>query len=235
VGIDASPTLVRLAVTHPERETAVLADAARLPFPDEAFDLVVAYMSLHDIDEMAQAVAEAARVLGRSGRLCAAIPHPVNTAGDFPAREAAAPFVITGSYLDPGPANWVFNRGGIRMTFHSAHRPLESYVRALEAGGLLIEAIREPKPPGHVVTRDPAAERWRRIPCSCSYGRSSRGERQQAGRAGQQQHHGREREGVTGAAGAAGSLGQPPQAAGPAARRARSARPARPRPAPRPP
>ena len=68
MGIDASPTLVRLAVTHPERETAVLADAARLPFPDEAFDLVVAYMSLHDIDEMAQAVAEAARVLGRSGR-----------------------------------------------------------------------------------------------------------------------------------------------------------------------
>jgi ubiquinone/menaquinone biosynthesis C-methylase UbiE len=75
VGIDASPTLVRLAATHQEPVTAVLADAARLPFPDEAFDLVVAYMSLHDIDEMPQAVAEAARVLGRSGRLCAAIPH----------------------------------------------------------------------------------------------------------------------------------------------------------------
>jgi SAM-dependent methyltransferase len=164
VGIDASPTLVRLAVTHQQRQTAVLADAARLPFPDGAFDLVVAYMSLHDIDEMPAAVAEAARVLGRSGRLCAAIPHPVNTAGDFPARHPAAPFVISGSYLDPGPSNWVFDRGGIRMTFHSAHRPLESYVRALEAGGLLIEAIREPKPPGRVVTRDPAAERWRRIP-----------------------------------------------------------------------
>jgi SAM-dependent methyltransferase len=164
VGIDASPTLVRLAATHQEPVTAVLADAARLPFPDEAFDLVVAYMSLHDIDEMPRAVAEAARVLGRSGRLCAAIPHPVNTAGDFPAREATAPFVISGSYLDPGPSNWVFDRGGIRMTFHSAHRPLESYARALEAGGLMIEAIREPKPPGEVVTRDPAAERWRRIP-----------------------------------------------------------------------
>jgi hypothetical protein len=50
------------------------------------------------------------------------------------------------------------------MTFHSEHRPLESYARALEAAGLLIEAIREPKPPGHVVARDPAAGRWRRIP-----------------------------------------------------------------------
>jgi hypothetical protein len=37
----------------------------------------------------------------------------------------------------------VADRGGIRLTFHSEHRPLESYARALEAGGLLIEAIRE--------------------------------------------------------------------------------------------
>ena len=109
-------------------------------------------------------MAETARVLGRSGRLCAAIPHPVNTAGGFRAPEASAPYVISGSYLDPARSDWVFDRGGIRMTFHSEHRPLESYARALEAAGLLIEAIREPKPPGHVMARDPAAGRWRRIP-----------------------------------------------------------------------
>ena len=164
VGVDASPTMVRLAAAHQQPATAVLADAARLPFPDEAFDLVVAYMCLHDIDAMPQAVSEAARVLGRPGRLCAAIPHPVNTAGGFRVPEAAAPYVISGSYLDPARSDWVFDRGGIRMTFHSEHRPLESYVRALEAGGLLIEAIREPKPPGHAVARDKAAGRWRRIP-----------------------------------------------------------------------
>ena len=32
-----------------------------LPFRDGAFDLVVAYMCLHDIDDMPQAVAEMAR------------------------------------------------------------------------------------------------------------------------------------------------------------------------------
>jgi SAM-dependent methyltransferase len=163
-GIDASPTLVGLAVTHRQRVTAVLADAARLPFPDQAFDLVVAYMCLQDIDAMPQAVAEAARVLERAGRLCVAIPHPINTAGDFPAGDAAAPFVISGSYLDPAPANWVFDRGGVRMTFHNAHRPLESYVGALEAGGLLIETIREVRPPAQAVARRPAARRWLRIP-----------------------------------------------------------------------
>ncbi len=164
VGIDASPTMVRLAVTHQNRQTALLADAARLPFRDEEFDLVVAYMCLHDIDAMPQAVHEAARVLERSGHLCVALPHPINTAGNFPAREAAAPFVISGSYLDAARANWVLDRAGVRMTFHSEHRPLESYTRALEAGGLLIEAVREVKPPGPVVARDPAAGRWLRIP-----------------------------------------------------------------------
>ena len=61
VGIDASPTMVRLAATHENRQPALLADATALPFRDGTFDLVVAYMSLHDIDDMPQAVAEIAR------------------------------------------------------------------------------------------------------------------------------------------------------------------------------
>jgi SAM-dependent methyltransferase len=164
VGIDAAPTMVQLAVTHERGEPAVLAEAERLPFRNEAFSLVVAYMCLHDIDAMPQAVREAARVLEPSGRLCAAIPHPINTAGSFQDRDAAAPFVITGSYLDPARSAMVIDRGGIRLTFHSEHRPLEAYFRAFEAAGLLTEAIREVKPSGQLVSRDPAARRWQRIP-----------------------------------------------------------------------
>jgi SAM-dependent methyltransferase len=156
-GVDAAPTMVRLAAGHETPEPAVLADAAALPFRDGAFGLVVAYMSLHDMDRMPEAVAEAARVLERGGRLCLAIPHPVNSAGSFQARDADAPFTIAGSYLDPGPADWVMDRSGIRLTFHSEHRPLESYSRALESAGLLIEAIREPRAPDG---------RWQRIPLS---------------------------------------------------------------------
>ena len=121
-------------------------------------------MCLHDIDDMPRAVAEIARVLARSGRLCAAIPHPVNTAGSFQSRDADAAFVISGSYLQTGPARMVADRDGIRLTFHSEHRPLESYARALEASDLLIEAIREVKPPEHLAGRDRAARRWQRIP-----------------------------------------------------------------------
>lgn len=162
VGIDASLTMVRLAAEHQSRVLA--GDAGRLPLAGAAVDLVVAYMCLHDIDDMPSAVAEIARVLEPSGRLCLAIPHPVNTAGDFTGRDGQAPFVISGSYLDPVPLRMVVERDGIRLTFHSEHRPIEAYLRALEASGLLTEALRETRAPDQSVARDPAARRWQRIP-----------------------------------------------------------------------
>ena len=162
VSIDASPAMARLAT---EQENRVLVgDAARLPLADGAVDLVVAYMCLHDIDDMTRAVAEIARVLEPSGRLCLAIPHPVNSAGAFARREADAPFVTSGSYLDPAPLRLVTERGGIRLTFHSEHRPIEAYMRALEAGGLLTEALREVRAPDEYAAPDPAGRRWQRIP-----------------------------------------------------------------------
>jgi SAM-dependent methyltransferase len=163
-GVDAAPTMVRLAASHDGAAPAVIGDAAALPFADEAFDLVVAYMCLHDMDRMTDAVAEASRVLERGGRLCLAIPHPVNSAGSFEGRDAGAPFVIGGSYLAPRPADWSASRGGVQLTFHSEHRPLQAYSRALEAAGLLIEAIREPAAPDQVVRDDPGCYRWQRIP-----------------------------------------------------------------------
>lgn len=163
-GIDAAPTMLRFAAGHADAQPAACADATRLPFADQTFDLVVAYMCLHDIDDMPRALGEAGRVLRPGGLLCAAIPHPMNTAGSFQGQEATAPFVITGSYLDAAPANWTIDRGGIRLTFHSEHRPLESYVQALANAGLLTQMIREVRAPDEVVAGNPGAGRWQRIP-----------------------------------------------------------------------
>jgi ubiquinone/menaquinone biosynthesis C-methylase UbiE len=156
--------MVRLAVSYDVAAPAVVADAAALPFPGETFDLVVAYMSLHDMDRMPEAVAEAGRVLERGGRLCAAIPHPIHSAGSFQARAATAPFVIDGSYLDQARADWVADQDGLQLTFHSEHRPIEAYSRALESASLLIEAIREVGAPDEVVAAEPDKRRWQRIP-----------------------------------------------------------------------
>jgi len=163
-GVDAAPTMVWLAAGHPDAAPAVLADAVALPFGNGTFDLVVAHMCLHDMDRMPQAVAEASRVLAPGGRLCASIPHPVSSAGVFQEHGPDAPFLITGSYLDTAPADWVADRDGIRLTFHSEHRSIEAYSRALEAAGLLIEAIREIPASDAVVAGDPGQRRWQRIP-----------------------------------------------------------------------
>jgi SAM-dependent methyltransferase len=163
-GIDASPSMVKLARGHEVRPAVAVADGAALPFGDEVFDLVVAYMVLHDVDNLVGAAAEIARVLESNGRLCAAIVHPLNSAGEFEGSDGDAPFVISGSYADAFPVSDVVDRDGVRLTFHSEHRPLEVYSRALEAAGLLIEAIREPKADDRLVASNPSNRRWARVP-----------------------------------------------------------------------
>jgi SAM-dependent methyltransferase len=165
VGLDAAWPLVRLAASHELRQPFVAGNAGALPFGDQSFDLVLAYMSLHDIDCMPEAVSEAGRVLRPGGRLCLAIVHPISSAGLFTERAADAPFQITRSYLESRPSDWVLDRGGHQLVFHSEHRPIEAYSRAVEAAGLLIEAIREVRPPAPADPADPSA-RHQRIPAS---------------------------------------------------------------------
>lgn len=163
VGIDASPTMIRAArEAAPEMELHV-ADAAFLPFQDASFGLVVAFMSLQDIDDLGGAIREAARVLAPGGRLCLAVVHPLTSAGAFAQREAGAPFLIEGSYLDESRADSTFERGGLRMRFVSRHAPLATYVEELTGNGLLVDRLREPRLPQAAYT-EPAGLRWRRIP-----------------------------------------------------------------------
>jgi SAM-dependent methyltransferase len=161
VGVDGSKRMVELAR---ERHQTVVADAAALPFDDATFDLVVAYMSLQDIDDLDGTVREAARVLEGGGRLCFAIVHPVNSAGSFESKEPDSPFVIEGSYLRPMAFTDVVERDGLRVELAQQHRPLEAYARALESAGLLIEALREPVPAREHVADRPALARWQRLP-----------------------------------------------------------------------
>jgi len=159
VGLDTSPTLARASAAHDIPLRMALADAAAAPLRASCADLVVAFMSLQDVDDYEGAVGEAGRLLAPGGRLCLAIVHPINSAGKFEVGEGpATPFVIRNSYLDTFRYHDDAERDGLTMVFHSAHRPLEAYSRALEAAGLVIEAIRE-------VTVDDPLNRWARIPC----------------------------------------------------------------------
>jgi len=163
VGVDASPTLLAAAGEAAPGQELHLADAAALPLPDAAFGLVVAFMSLQDVDDLPGAVREIARVLAPGGRLCMAIVHPLNSAGNFTSKVPGSPFVIDGSYLDESRRDDTFERDGLRMRFVSRHRPLQTYTELLAANGLLVERLREP-PIGHSGVYAPEDTRWRRMP-----------------------------------------------------------------------
>jgi SAM-dependent methyltransferase len=160
VSVDSSPTLARLAAHHEYAQHVALSDMAALPFEDECADLAIAFMSLQDVDNLGAAVHEAARVLVSGGSLCFAIVHPLNSAGAFESKEPDSAFVIRGSYLDRFRYADEIERNGLPMTFHSEHRPMEAYSHALEDGGFVVEAIREPRHPGGTGTD----VRWRRVP-----------------------------------------------------------------------
>jgi ubiquinone/menaquinone biosynthesis C-methylase UbiE len=137
-GVDASPTLAGLARDAGGYEEIVESDAAALPFADASFDLVSAFMSLHDVDDLEGVLAEVVRVLEPGGRLCAAIVHPYSSA--HLGGELQAPYFETRRVID------TFAFDGLEMTFHSMHRSLEAYAGALRRAGLLIEDLREPSP-----------------------------------------------------------------------------------------
>lgn len=163
VGVEGSPRLAGVARVR-GAGPYVAADAAHLPLRDAVADLVVSSMALQDFDDLDGAVGEAARVLAPAGRFCFSVVHPLNSAGRFEHVRAGAGFALERSYLDTSAYSERVERPGFELTFHSLHRSLERYTRALEASGLLIEAIREPPWPAELVAREPDKERWRRVP-----------------------------------------------------------------------
>jgi SAM-dependent methyltransferase len=132
VGFDVSLTSVRAAATHPDGHPVAVADAIRLPLGDDAADLAIAFMSLHDFDDLRAAVAEVARVLAPDGRFCIALLHPLVSAR------------MVDGYAAERRYSFTVERAGLEMTYEGTHRPLGVYFDTLEVAGFLVEALREP-------------------------------------------------------------------------------------------
>jgi SAM-dependent methyltransferase len=158
LAIDRSLTMSRSAATHPEEPVpAVVADAVNLPLPDATADCAVAFMCLHDIDNVVSAIAEIGRILTAGGKLVIAIVHPLNSAGSFDQDGAKPPYVIRDAYTKARSYTTTRTRDGLSMTYHGIHRPLQVYTEALADAGLVIERLRE-----H--TTDDPDDKWSRIP-----------------------------------------------------------------------
>jgi SAM-dependent methyltransferase len=166
-GVDAAAALVDAARAEDPRRDYVVARAEELPFGDGSFELVVAYNSLMDVDEMPDAVAEIGRVLRSGGTLCACITHPMVDSGRWADAET---FVIAERYLERRRYEGTFERPGLPpFTFRGWVYPLETYSRALERAGFVLEVLREPRAPDELVASRrrearPQAVRWQRLP-----------------------------------------------------------------------
>ncbi|WP_186356097.1 class I SAM-dependent methyltransferase [Streptomonospora sp. PA3] len=144
MGVDSSPTLARRAHEAGGYERVLHGSGTALPVRTGSADLIVAFMSLHDMDDPAAAISECARVLTPGGLLCAAIVHPLNR----PA-EHLTPYFAQHRLAEHVETN------GLTMTFEAIDRPLDTYTRALEAAGFVIESLREPRPDEAAVRSEP--------------------------------------------------------------------------------
>lgn len=157
-GVDTAPVLADLARATGAYREVIVADAARLPFARASFDLVVAFMSLQDMDDAADAVREVARVLRDGGALAAAVVHPVASA------HLGRDNGLQRSYFDVQRTRSALQFPGIAFTFHQVHRPLEDWLALVLDAGLQLRAVREPQPSAETVAAHPRLERARCLP-----------------------------------------------------------------------
>jgi SAM-dependent methyltransferase len=142
IGVERSPTLAAAAASASPGLPVLLGDAAALPVASASADLVLACMSLLDMDDLAGAVSEIGRVLAPGGRLCLAVVHPFVSAQDDETLHTKS-FSVSRPYLEQRRYTDRIDRDGLAMTFTSMHRPLSAYTSALFASGMSITGLTE--------------------------------------------------------------------------------------------
>ena len=153
VGVD--PIWAQLTVARERGSTPgyARAEAAALPFPDGAFDAVVACLVFEHIDAVDEALAEVGRVLRPGGRFLFLLNHPLLQA---PGSGWIDDHILDEQYWRIGPylvedTSLEEVEKGVFVPF--VHRPLSRYVNAMAAAGLVIRRMEEPPPPPGFLAR----------------------------------------------------------------------------------
>jgi ubiquinone/menaquinone biosynthesis C-methylase UbiE len=139
-GFDSSAGMLKLARRRLGDDADLqIADLSRpLPFPDAAFDDVIASLVLHYLEDWTAPLAELRRVLKPGGRLIASVNHPM----------------LGHTLVRPGADYFTTHQWSDELTTSSGqsyvltywHRPLPALIEAFTAAGFRIAAISEPPP-----------------------------------------------------------------------------------------
>ncbi len=145
-GIDPTVLLLRTARER-GRTHAVRAVGEALPFASATFDLAVTYITLVDIEQYREAIAEMARVLKAGGRLLAANIGFVSASqgenGGWRRDENGHRMYVPIDHY-AAESSTVYEWAGLRL--RNYHRPLGAYMSAYLSAGLLLREFLEPVP-----------------------------------------------------------------------------------------
>jgi SAM-dependent methyltransferase len=138
----------------------VQADAVRLPFADDVFDLACsAYGALPFVGDSAGVMTEVARVLRPGGRWVFSVTHPVRWC--FLDDPGPPGLTAIGSYFDRRPYVEQDEHG--RPTYVEHHRTLGDRVREIVAAGLQLVDLVEPEWPGEPEPDERPWGQWSRL------------------------------------------------------------------------
>lgn len=137
-GFDGSPAMIALARERLGDDVPLaVADLAEpLPYADEAFDLVVASLVLHYLQDWSKPLAELKRVLAPGGRLIISVNHPTVYMVNYPDED----YFVTRQFTEE------YDFAGEPGSLTYWHRPLHAIVEAVTAAGFRIRSIDEPRP-----------------------------------------------------------------------------------------
>jgi ubiquinone/menaquinone biosynthesis C-methylase UbiE len=151
VAMDLSAGMLRHAALAADRSGVrvplVQADAARLPFADESFDIAfTAFGAIPFVADSAAVMREVHRLLRPGGRWVFAVTHPIRWI--FLDDPSESGLVAVHSYFDRRPYVEYDETG--TATYVEHHRTLGDRIRELVAAGFVVTDIVEPEwPAGH--------------------------------------------------------------------------------------
>ena len=162
-GFDKSAGMLELARRRlgDDADLQVADLGSPLPFPDGAFDDVIASLVLHYLEDWGPALTELRRVLKPGGRLIVSVDHPF--AENLWHREARLEpdYLATYNYL----VEWTADGQSALLRFWT--RPLHAMTDAFTAAGFRITVISEPPvapdTPRELLPLNVADRQW--IPC----------------------------------------------------------------------
>ena len=139
-GFDKSAGMLELARERLGADADLqVADLGRpLPYPDGAFDDVIASLVLHYFEDWTAPLAGLRRVLKPSGPLIASVNHPIV---GHPVVRPGADYWATYEWSEE-----FTTRSGQKYALANWHRPLPAMIEAFTGAGFRITAISEPAP-----------------------------------------------------------------------------------------